>query len=309
MSRPARATASAPSTTANLGSGFDVFGLALGAFRDTVSVERTARPGVSLVADGGVPADPRRNTAGLVALEAARRHLGRGGLAVTVRKRVPVGFGMGSSAASAAAAAVAIDSLLGLGLDGVGLVELAGFGERASAGAVHYDNVAASVLGGFVIVRTGPLNIIRMTPPRGMECCVAIPDIAVPRKKTAVSRSVVPARPRLADATQNVGNAAAMAAGFASRDTGLIGSAMADAIAEPARRRMIPGLASVRQRAIRAGAAGVAISGAGPSVISIGDAGTDMDAVGRAMGRGFASEGVRCRIVRCRPTPRGAARP
>lgn len=308
MSRASSATASAPSTTANLGSGFDVFGLALDAFVDKVSVTRTDRRGVSVVTDGGVPTDARRNTAGIVALEAVRRYVKRGGLDITIHKGVPIGFGMGSSAASAAAAAVAIDCLLELKLGANHLVELAGLGERASAGTIHYDNVAASVLGGFVIVRTDPLNIIKITPPKDMKCCVAIPDIEVPSKKTAVSRSIVPPKIRLQDATDNVGNAAAMAAGFARHDTKLVGSAMVDAIAEPARLRMTPGLKSVRQRALRAGATGVAISGAGPSIIAIGDTGTDMDAVGRAMTRGLGSAGVRCKIVHCKPTSRGAAR-
>lgn len=308
MTRLRYATARAPATTANLGSGFDVFGLALDAFWDTVRISTTTDRGVSVVTDGGVPANARHNTAGLVALEAARRHVKHGGLQVRIRKQVPVGSGMGSSAASAAAAAVAINELLRLDLDAAQLVELAGVGERASAGSIHYDNVAASVLGGFVVVRTDPLNIVKMRPPRDMECCVAVPHIDVPAKKTAASRRVVPRKVRLKDVTKNVSNAAAMVAGFARRDVSLVGSAMSDAIAEPARRRMIPGLESVRRRAMRAGAAGVAISGAGPSVIAVAGDGADMDAIGRAMKRGFASTGVRCHIVRCRPASRGAAR-
>ncbi len=307
MSRARSARASAPSTTANLGSGFDVFGMALGAFRDTVTVSLSDVRGVRVVSDGGVPADPRRNTAGLVALEAMRMS-GVRGLDVRILKRVPVGMGMGSSAASAAAAAVASDELLSLDLGPRGLVELAGVGERASAGTIHYDNVAAAVLGGFVIVRTGPLDIVRMTAPADMRCCVAVPEIAVPAKKTAASRGVVPRTPRLADVTANVSNAAALVAGIARRDTALIGSAMADAIAEPARRAKIPGLEHVRSAAMRAGAAGVAISGAGPSIIAVAADGADTGAIARAMRRGFARAHVRCRLVECRPTARGAMR-
>lgn len=308
MSTAKSATASAPSSTANLGSGFDVFGLALDAFTDKVTITRTDKRGVTVVTDGNVPTNPRRNTAGLVALESVKRYVKRGGLGVCVQKNVPVGFGMGSSAASAAAAAVAIDRLLNLKLGASSLVELAGIGERASTSSIHYDNVAASVLGGFVIVRTDPLNIIKMPPPTDMKCCIGIPDIAVPVKKTSASRSLVPNKVSLQNTTANVSNAAAMAAGFARRDTALIGSAMTDAIAEPARQRMIPGLESIRRLCIRAGAVGVAISGAGPSVIAIGSSQTDMDAVGRAMMRGFASAKVRSKIVHCKPTSRGAAR-
>ena len=72
---------------------------------------------------------------------------------------------MGSSAASAAAAVVAFDKLYNLRLKGNTLVEFAGVGEKASAGSIHYDNVAASVLGGFVIVKTNPLDVIRIDPP------------------------------------------------------------------------------------------------------------------------------------------------
>lgn len=306
MRRARSASASAPSTTANLGPGFDVFGMALDAFRDTVTVSRSDTRGVRVITDGGVPADARRNTAGLVAREAMRR-AGVAGLEVRIAKRVPVGMGMGSSAASAAAAAVACNRLLSLRLGPRGLVELAGVGERASAGAVHYDNVAAAVLGGFVIVRTGPLDIVRMPPPRDMRCCVAVPEVAVPQKKTAASRGVVPQAPRLGDVTANVSNAAALVAGMARRDTALVGSAMADAIAEPARRALVPGLESARRRAIRAGAAGVAISGAGPSIIAVAGAGADMAAIGAAMRRALGAARVRCRIVECRPTARGAA--
>lgn len=301
-------TASAPSSTANLGSGFDVFGLALDAFKDKVTVRRTDKRGVVIVSGKDVPSDPRRNTAGLVALEALKRYQKRGGLEVTVSKGVPVGFGMGSSAASAAAAAVAIDSLLDLGLGPSQLVALAGVGEKASTSSIHYDNVAASVLGGFVIVRNDPLNVIKMRPPSDMECCIAIPQIRVPAKKTSASRSLVPKKISLQSATANVGNASAMAAGFARQDTSLIGSAMLDSIAEPARTRTVPGLASVRRLAMRAGAVGVAISGAGPSVIAVGGQGVDMEKVGRAMARGFATAGKKARIVRCKPTLRGAAR-
>ena len=302
------ATASAPSTSANLGSGFDVFGLALDAFTDKVRVTRTNKRDVSIIADANVPSDPRLNTAGLVALKALKLYVKSGGLQVTVKKGVPVGFGMGSSAASAAATAVAIDSLLNLKLGPSSLVELAGFGEKASTGSIHYDNVAAAVLGGFVIVRTGPLNIIKITPPVDMKCCVAIPQIKVPLKKTAASRLLIPKKIPLENVTKNLGNAAAIAAGFAKRDTKLVGSAMIDLIAEPARRKTIPGLESVRQSAIRAGSVGFAISGAGPSVIAIGDSDSDMDKIGRAMKRAFNLAHMSSQIVQCKPTSHGAAR-
>ena len=90
---------------------------------------------------------------------------------------------MGSSAASAAATAVAFNKLFNLKLDGNSLVEFAGSGEKASAGTVHYDNVAASVLGGFVIVKTNPLDVIRIEPPKNLRMCVAIPNLMFQKRK------------------------------------------------------------------------------------------------------------------------------
>jgi len=56
-------------------------------------------------------------------------------------------------------------------------------GELASAGSIHYDNVSASVLGGFIIVRTKPLDVIKILPPSDLRLVVAVPKITVPKKK------------------------------------------------------------------------------------------------------------------------------
>ena len=72
-------------------------------------------------------------------------HKIKNGVEIIIKKGVPAGYGMGSSAASAAAAAVACNKLFNLNLDANTLVKFAGMGEKASAGSIHYDNVAASV--------------------------------------------------------------------------------------------------------------------------------------------------------------------
>lgn len=302
-----RVTARAPSSTANLGPGFDVFGLAVDAFHDMVTLTRQDR-GITIVTDGNIPADPDQNTAGLVIKNIRRRFGIRGGIKITIKKGVPPGFGLGSSAASAAAAAVAADRMFKLGLDGNALVELAGFGERASAGSIHYDNVAASVLGGFVIVRTGPLDVIRLGPPAGLRMCVAVPELDVPKRKTKVSRAAIPAKVRLTDSVANLSNAASMVAGFAGKDPRIIGSSVRDVIVEPARRHMIPGFDRVKKNAMRAGALGVTISGAGPSMIAFAEETAGLDRIAASMSRGFASAGIGCRTVICRPAGGATAR-
>jgi len=222
------------------------------------------------------------------------------------KKGVPAGFGMGSSAASAAAAAVAFDKLFALKLDGNSLVEFAGSGEKASAGSIHYDNVAASVLGGFVIVKTNPLEIIRVEPPTNLRMCIAIPNIKVPKKKTKVSRGVIPKKIKLTDSILNLSNASTIVAGFMRKDIELIGNSIKDVIVEPARRHMIPGFTKVKQNALKAGALGVTISGAGPSVIAFSKSSADLKKISLAMSRGFASKKIKCQTIICKPT-KGAA--
>ena len=183
-------TVRAPSSTANLGPGFDTFGLAIDAFYDEVTLTKTKK-GITIVTDDNIPTNPENNTAGLVVKNMKKKLKIKSGVEIQIKKGIPAGFGMGSSAGSAAATAVAFGKLFKIKLNSDQLVEFAGFGEKASAGTIHYDNVAASVLGGFVIVKTNPLNVISIDPPANLRMCVAVPKIDVPKKKTKVSRGVI----------------------------------------------------------------------------------------------------------------------
>jgi len=313
-------------SSANLGPGFDVFGIALDAFYDevTVSVPRsnTNSGAITITNTGGgggatnakargkkarsplPPTDPDANTAGLVARSMLRRHGITDDIAITIRKGVPTGLGLGSSAASAAAAAVACDRLFGLRQDKTALVESAGRGEEASAGTIHYDNVAASVVGGFVLVRpSDPIAVAGFPVMPDLRFCLAIPDIATPDKKTKVSRGVLPKKVRLGDAVQNLANASLLAASLAAGDASMLGRGItSDVIAEPARKHMIPGFDDVKRGALDAGAKEVMISGAGPSVIAVmhGSPPPQRRRIAEAMAAGFEGAGVRCRTVTCR---------
>lgn len=300
-------TVRAPSSTANLGPGFDVFGLAVDAFYDTVTLTKTdRRRDITIVSDDEIPINPEKNTAGLVAKNMRKAFKIKEGVEIQIKKGVPPGFGMGSSAASAAATAVAFNRLFGLKMGRNALVEFAGIGEKASAGTIHYDNVAASVLGGFVIVKTDPLNVIKIIPPSDLRMCIAVPTIQVPKKKTEMSRGLIPKKIRLEDSVVNLSNAAAMIVGFMNKDPQLIGNSIRDKIVEPARRRMIPGFDKVKKGAIKAGATGVTISGAGPSVIAFSDSTANLKRISSAMGRGFAAVNVQSQRIICRPS--GGAR-
>ncbi|MDE1766100.1 MAG: homoserine kinase [Thaumarchaeota archaeon] len=294
-------TVRAPCSTANLGPGFDVFGLALDAYYDQIQLEKGGK-GIRIQSSDSIPIELEKNSAGLVIKEMAKKYRVKTGLVVKIKKGVPTGFGMGSSAASAAAAAVAFDALFKLKLDGNSLVQYAGMGEMASAGSVHYDNVAASVLGGFVIVRTNPLDVIRVIPPKDLVLCVAIPKIPVPRKKTEASRKVLPKLVKLSDHVKNLSNASALTVGFMEKNVNLIGSSINDIIVEPARKHLIPGFDRVKKNALAAGAMGVTISGAGPSVISFASTSANPKKISDAMKKGFSAAGVECTTVICKPS-------
>ena len=296
-----KVTIKAPSSTANLGPGFDVFGLAIDAFYDTVTLTKT-KSGITIITDDNVPTNPDNNTAGLVVKNMKKKFKIKDGIEIKIIKGVPAGFGMGSSAASAAATAVAFDKMFGLKLDANTLVEFAGSGEKASAGTVHYDNVAASVLGGFVIVKTNPLDVIRIDPPTNLRMCIAVPKLSVPKKKTKVSRGVIPKKVKLADSIVNLSNASAMVAGFMKKDPELIGNSIKDIIVEPARKHMIPGFSKVKQNALKAGAAGVTISGAGPSVIAFSKNSANLKKISQAMSKGFASANIKSQTIICKPS-------
>jgi homoserine kinase len=294
-------TVKAPSSTANLGPGFDVFGLALNAFYDQVKITKKGK-GIKIITSDAIPLNPQKNTAGLVAKNMLKKFKIKDGIEIKIKKGVPAGFGMGSSAASAAATAVGINRLFNLKLDSNTLVKFAGMGEKASAGTIHYDNVAASVLGGFVIVQTNPLNVIKIEPPRDLALCVAIPKLVVPAKKTKVSRSVIPTKIRISDSIINLANAAAIVAGFMKKDSKLIGKSVVDVIVESARQHMIPGFNKVKKNALDAGALGVTISGAGPSVIAFATSTSNLKKISASMAKGFASVNKKSDTVICKPS-------
>jgi len=295
-------TVTAPSSTANLGPGFDVFGLAVNAFYDEITLTKKNTKGVTIVTEDDIPTNPDKNTAGLVVKNMIAKFKTRDGIEIKIKKKVPAGYGMGSSAASAAAAVVAFDKLYNLKLNGNTLVEFAGIGEKASAGSIHYDNVAASVLGGFVIVKTNPLDIIRIDPPSDLRMCIAVPKLDVPKKKTKVSRSVIPKKISLKDSITNLSNATAIVAGFMNKDSELIGRSIKDVIVEPARQHMIPGFAKVKKNALKAGALGVTISGAGPSVIAFSKGSSNLTKISLAMANGFKSAKIECQTIVCKPS-------
>src|SRR3972149_9148177 len=301
-----RITVTAPATTANLGPGFDVFGLALEQPSDKVTVVLISK-GVKIEVTGLSAATiltaPEKNTAGVVANQMLKEFSLKAGVLIKIEKGILPGMGLGSSAASAAAVAYGLNRIFSLKLDNTQLIRLAAKGEIASAGYEHADNVSAAICGGFVIVRSyRHLEIINLKAPKDMEVCVSYPHMATPAHKTEKARAIVPKQISIDKLVRNVGSAAALAIGFAEGDIDLIGASMSDAVVEPERAALIPGYQKVKENALKAGACGVAISGAGPAMIAIVNKKRANSAkVAGAMKEAFESMGLKATAFATRP--------
>jgi homoserine kinase len=300
-------TLKAPATSANLGPGFDVFGLALEYPTDKVTLTLGAEEGVRIKVSGvqaeTISTVPERNTAGVVANYMIQEFSLKTGLTIQIEKGIWPSKGLGSSAASASAVAFGLNKMFGLNLNNEQLVKLAAKGEVASAGSEHADNVSATICGDFVILRSyNPLEIVNLKAPADMEVCAAFPHMITPPHKTEKARSVVPKMIPIEKLIRNVGNAAAMVSGFASGNVDLIGRSMLDAIVEPARAHLIPGYQQVKENALKAGACGVTISGAGPAMLAVvNKKNGDSAKVVAAMKEGFRSAGFEATAFATKP--------
>jgi homoserine kinase len=281
-------TVRAPATSANLGSGFDVFGVALSRPADVVRVEKAPRTTIEVTGAGSqyIPEDPEKNTVGAVAeaLDAPAH--------IKIDKGIRPASGLGSSAASAAAAAVALDELYDRGHTREELVPIAAKGEAVVSGDAHDDNVAPAILGGFTIATEDGVRTVDASVP--LVAC--LPDIVV---STRDARRVVPEGATVDQVVETVGNAATLTTGMHRDDPDLVGSGMYDSVVTPARAKLIDGYDDVREAAFEAGATGVTISGAGPAVIAACQE-VDRRAVGVAMLDAFDAHGVDARVYQTR---------
>ncbi|HYW08245.1 MAG TPA: homoserine kinase [Longimicrobium sp.] len=294
MSGPTRAVAFAPASTSNLAVGFDILGHPVGPVGDRVTVTRRAEPGVIVAGVGGVardlPTDPALNTAtvGLLAmLDDVRPGFG---LEVWVDKGIPLGSGIGGSAASAVAAIVAANALLPEPLARMDLFRYALAGEAVASGAAHGDNVAASLFGGLVLVRSAdPADVVQLPAPGTLRCVIALPRLRV---DTRHARAVLPASFPLHTVVEQTANLAGVVAGCCTGDLPLIARSMRDVLVEPHRASLISGFAEVQGAAMAAGALGCSISGGGPAIFAWCDGDDAAEAVRAAMVGAFARSGV-----------------
>jgi homoserine kinase len=287
---PDRVTAYAPGSTSNLGPGFDCLGIAFTGKGDRVTAIRSSVPGVRVVSvsDSRIPLAGDRNTAALAAAFLLRMLPGAGADLI-VDKGLPLAAGMGGSAASAVAGAVAVDALFGLGTTRQQLLK-AGIEAEAALSGRHADNVAPSLLGGAVVVSSSgqATEVVSFTVHPGLALVLAIPDYRV---ETAQARAVLPREVSRADAVSQAAALAGLVLGLERGDLELIGRCLRDRIAEPYRAALYPGYLEARRAGIEAGATGVVVSGAGPTLVAIAGKGKE-EPVARAVVEAYDRLGI-----------------
>jgi homoserine kinase len=226
------------------------------------------------------------------------------GVSIRLHKDLPLASGLGSSAASAVAAAVAVNALFGEPLTRPELLPACLDGEAAVSG-YHPDNVGPSLLGGITLITGAELDRVRALPvPDNLHFALVTPDIAVP---TVMARSVLPKTVTLRDLVSQTGAVARLVDALYRSDLEAMADAMeSDGIIEPARAHLIPLLSDVREEAKRAGALGLVISGAGPTLCAICDSGGSAQRVATAMGAIYSDAGIANVARHTQASPEGA---
>ena len=284
-------TAFAPGSVGNVGPGLDILGLAVAGRGDEVTLARCERRGILVAAAGhpDLPTDPHRHAAAIAANAVFARVKFAGGVTLRLAKGLPLSAGQGGSAASAVAGAVAANHLTAAGLDADAILECALEAEAAVAGR-HADNLAPSLLGGLVLVRSlQPMSVLRLPVPLALRIVLVHPEQQL---RTRDARAVLPATVPREVALAQAARIAEMVAGACLDDVALFGRAVDDRIAEPVRAALLPGFPAAKRAALDAGALGCSISGAGPTSFALVDDERLGAVVAAAMIAAYAADGI-----------------
>lgn len=245
-----------PATSANLGPGFDAFGIALNLYNEFIIREKgegAFPPGFSLL--------PKINLAAeAAALLATEAKMTLPDLEFGIRAQIPRARGLGSSATLTIAGLKAADYLLQTQMTEGQLIAL---GSRIEG---HPDNVAPALLGGFVIsIKTGEqVEYLRCLPPKPLQVIVGVPDFEL---QTVKSRKALPEKVSLKDAAFNISRAGLLAAALITGQYEQLRHSMEDRLHQPYRLPLITGLDKVMKSVLENGALGSCLSGSGPTVL------------------------------------------
>jgi homoserine kinase len=263
-------TVRVPATSANLGPGYDSFGLALGMFNQ-FSAEPSDEWTVEVVGEGKDVLGTGPGNKVAVAMQAAFAEAGEPDRSARVFcvNKIPLGQGLGSSAAAIVGGLLLADTMSEVPLGRNRVFEMAAEMEG------HPDNAAAALFGGMAISwrdDTGDPRCASIEPVCGLAAIIVL---ATEPLSTSEARLLLPTEIPHADAAFSASRAGLLAAGMSLGRSDLLAAGLHDRLHEPYREHAVPDLEKVRDALVDAGALGATLSGAGPTVIGLVDAESD----------------------------------
>ena len=234
-----------PGSSANLGPGFDCMAAAV-----SLKLELEVIETGQFAVESDLPIAKGREN---LCVRAFERLHPADAFTFRISSEIPLSGGLGSSAAAIVAGMVAADHLFEMDVD---------LFAQTSALEGHPDNVAASLLGGFVICADGQAT--RFEPPTGLEALAVVPSEAV---RTSAARAALDEQVPLTDAVFNVAHAALLTLGLARGDWDMLARGLQDRLHQQQRSALFPRSYDLALRARELGALGATISGAGPTVL------------------------------------------
>ena len=291
-----------PGTSANCGPGFDAIGVACTIYND-LEVTLKGEEGLVIEIEGEgaatIPADERNIVLRAIStiLKRAHREDEVKGFHIRMTNHIPLSRGLGSSAAAIVAGLKAANALLGNRFSRRELLQMATNIEG------HPDNVAPAIFGGFTIsvVTRGRVECFSLMPRMPLKLVVAVPEFPL---STRLARSVLPEQVKMKDAVFNVSRAALLVAALTKGQPRFLRNAFADALHQPYREKLIPGMKDVFRAACRAGALGASLSGAGPCLIAY--TLENEESVGQAMVEAFQEHEIEAHALQLSLDAHGA---
>jgi homoserine kinase len=269
-----------PASAGNTGSAFDTLGLAFG-LHNEATLDTSVPAGVDAEGEG---AELLRKGEPNFVLQAMERFAARTGRAVPAGRlslvnRIPFGRGLGSSAAAIVAGMMLADAATGAKSGPEALLR------HALSLENHPDNLAPAIYGGFVLTVLndgevgGPVTVVPFRAPADWRAVLYVPELVIPTKK---ARAILPPTVPRADAIYNHSRVGLLVAALAQGRPELLRVAMQDRLHQPYRAQIFPEMDAIMESALRAGAWGACLSGAGSAILGVSPA-PKADAVAAAM--------------------------
>ncbi len=281
-----------PASSANLGAGFDTLGMALSLYLECTL--RSSAGGLAVSVSGSEPDGIPADASNLVwrSFQSVAGPAAGDDFALEIHNDIPLGRGLGSSAAAIVAGLVLANELADLNLSRDALLQ------KATEIEGHPDNVAAAIFGGVVVscqTDQGDVLAVKSTPASSLQTVVVVPEFQL---ATGDARSALPETYSRPDAIFNLQRVGLFVATFAGGRFDLLREAMKDRIHQPYRARLVPGLSEILALQDVPGLLGVALSGAGPSVLAFCRPDIDPAPLASAIVDCFRQQGIESRSLR-----------